>query len=182
MALSIVISSAYSRSEPTGMPTPIRVTRTPSGLISFETYTAVASPSAVGFVAIMISCTVPAFQPFNQSLQLQLIRPFSFQRRKRSAQHMIKTGILARALNGEDVVRLFDDADHSAITVGARAVKAGIGIGDVVTDAAFTNLQLGIANGVGQGHRVFWVGAEHMKGKALRRLLADPGQAFELID
>src|SRR5579859_3019625 len=95
---------------------------------------------------------------------------------------MIKAAILARALNGEDVVGLFDDADHSAITVRARAVKAGIGIGDVVTDAAFTNLQLGIANGVGQGHRVFWVGAEHMKGQALRCLLADPGQAFELID
>ena len=36
MALSIVTSSAYSRSEPTGMPIAMRVTRTPSGLISFE--------------------------------------------------------------------------------------------------------------------------------------------------
>src|SRR5260370_4464083 len=70
MALSIVISSAYSRSEPTGMPTPIRVTRTPRGLISFETYTAVASPSAVGLVAIMTSETVP--------LLSRSISPFSF--------------------------------------------------------------------------------------------------------
>lgn len=36
MAFSMVTSSAYSRSEPTGMPTPIRVTRMPSGLMSFE--------------------------------------------------------------------------------------------------------------------------------------------------
>src|SRR5579864_7709724 len=59
MAFSIVISSAYSKSAPTGMPTPIRVTRTPRGLSSFDKYTAVASPSAVGLVAIMISSTPP---------------------------------------------------------------------------------------------------------------------------
>ena len=36
IAFSIVTSSAYSRSAPTGMPTPMRVTRTPNGLRSFE--------------------------------------------------------------------------------------------------------------------------------------------------
>src|SRR5207253_5821385 len=35
-AFSMVTSSAYSRSAPTGIPTPIRVTRTPSGFSSFE--------------------------------------------------------------------------------------------------------------------------------------------------
>src|SRR6267143_967220 len=36
MAFSMVTSSAYSRSAPTGIPTPIRVTRTPSGFSSLE--------------------------------------------------------------------------------------------------------------------------------------------------
>src|ERR1700737_3807993 len=62
MAFSIVTSSAYSRSAPTGMPTPILVTRTPSGFNSLERYMAVASPSAVGFVAMMISSTDPSFR------------------------------------------------------------------------------------------------------------------------
>ena len=37
IAFNIVTSSAYSRSAPTGIPTPIRVTRTPSGFSSFDT-------------------------------------------------------------------------------------------------------------------------------------------------
>ena len=36
IAFSMVTSSAYSRSAPTGMPTPMRVTRTPSGLSNLE--------------------------------------------------------------------------------------------------------------------------------------------------
>ncbi len=36
MAFNIVTSSAYSKSAPTGIPTPIRVTRTPSGFKSFD--------------------------------------------------------------------------------------------------------------------------------------------------
>jgi hypothetical protein len=37
IAFNIVTSSAYSKSAPTGIPTPIRVTRTPSGFSSFDT-------------------------------------------------------------------------------------------------------------------------------------------------
>ncbi len=36
MAFSMVTSSAYSRSAPTGMPTPMRVTRTPSGFSNLD--------------------------------------------------------------------------------------------------------------------------------------------------
>jgi len=79
-------------------------------------------------------------------------------------------------------VRLFDDADHAAIAGGAGAVEAGIGIGDVIADAAFANLQFGIANGIGQRDRFFRTGAQDMKGKPLSRLLTDSGQAFEFID
>src|SRR5260370_18109715 len=54
MAFSIVTSSAYSRSAPTGMPTQMRVTRTPSGFSSLDMLTAVASASSVGFVGVLI--------------------------------------------------------------------------------------------------------------------------------
>jgi len=36
IAFSIVTSSAYSKSAPTGIPTPMRVTRTPSGFSNFD--------------------------------------------------------------------------------------------------------------------------------------------------
>src|SRR5216683_8233761 len=65
IAFIMVTSSAYSKSAPTGIPTPMRDTRTPSGFSSFDRYIAVASPSAVGLVATMISSTDP---PFNRSI------------------------------------------------------------------------------------------------------------------
>src|SRR5215208_3360923 len=59
IALVIVTSSAYSRSDPTGMPMAMRVTRTPSGLSRRARYSAVASPSTVGLVARITSSTPP---------------------------------------------------------------------------------------------------------------------------
>lgn len=55
MALEMVTSSANSRSLPTGIPIAMRVTRTPSGFSSRARYTAVASPSTVGLVAMITS-------------------------------------------------------------------------------------------------------------------------------
>ena len=53
-------SSAYSRSPPTGIPWAILVTLMPAGFISLAMYIAVASPSILGFVAIISSFTSPA--------------------------------------------------------------------------------------------------------------------------
>ena len=55
MARKSVISSAYSRSAPTGTPYARRVTFTPRGPKSLERYIAVASPSTVGLVAMITS-------------------------------------------------------------------------------------------------------------------------------
>ena len=54
-ALVKVISSVYSKSPPTGIPCAILVTFTPNGFIILDKYIAVASPSTLGFVAIIIS-------------------------------------------------------------------------------------------------------------------------------
>src|SRR5690606_5181145 len=52
--------SAYSRSPPSGMPEAMRVTRTPVARSGSASRWAVASPSAVGFVARITSRTPPA--------------------------------------------------------------------------------------------------------------------------
>ena len=59
IAFSIVISSVYSMSLPTGMPMAMRVTFTPARLRCCERYVAVASPSTVGLVATITSSTLP---------------------------------------------------------------------------------------------------------------------------
>jgi hypothetical protein len=55
MALEMVTSSANSKSLPTGIPIPMRVTFTPRGFRRRARYTAVASPSTVGLVATITS-------------------------------------------------------------------------------------------------------------------------------
>ena len=95
---------------------------------------------------------------------------------------MVEAIVLTGPFDGDDVVGLFDHADHTLITACTFAVKAGISISDVITDAAFADFQLGVANGVGKRDGVFRAGAQDMESKALCRLLADAGQSFELID
>src|SRR5882762_8326016 len=70
-----VISSAYSRSPPTGRPLAIRVTRSPSGLSSRARYIAVASPSMFGLVARITSLTPSSFTRARSSLILSCSGP-----------------------------------------------------------------------------------------------------------
>jgi hypothetical protein len=44
------------------------------------------------------------------------------------------------------------------------------------------DVQLGVANGVGQREGFFWTDAKQMKGQALRGLLADSRKALQLVD
>src|SRR5512146_2654897 len=60
IAWAIVTPSAYSRSPPTGRPRAMRVTRGPCPASCRCTYSAVASPSRLGFVARITSRTPPA--------------------------------------------------------------------------------------------------------------------------
>ncbi len=60
MALERVTSSKYSKSPPTGIPWAILVVLMPrGGFRSFAIYSAVASPSTVGFVAKITSSIPP---------------------------------------------------------------------------------------------------------------------------
>ena len=58
-AFDNVTSSVYSKSPPTGIPCAILVTFTPNGFTSLDIYIAVASPSTLGFVAIINYLTSP---------------------------------------------------------------------------------------------------------------------------
>ena len=73
-----------------------------------------ASPSALGLVAMIISSTVPALEALDQTLQMQLIGADASQRRERPAKHVIEAAVLASFFDGHDVVRFFHDADRLA--------------------------------------------------------------------
>ena len=62
-----MISSVYSKSPPIGIPLAILVTFIPKGLINFDKYIAVASPSTLGLVANIISFTLPSCNLVNSS-------------------------------------------------------------------------------------------------------------------
>jgi len=79
-------------------------------------------------------------------------------------------------------VRLFDDANCLAIARGPRAIQARIGVRDVVAHRAKSHIQLGVADGVGEGQRIFRRDAEDMKREPLLQSWPDAGQMFELVD
>ena len=70
MALAMVISSAYSKSAPTGSPKAILETFMPNGLMSFVKYKLVASPSTDGFRARITSFILSSVNLFKSSLIL----------------------------------------------------------------------------------------------------------------
>ena len=100
----------YSRSPPIGNPRAMRVTAIPIGLITFDRYNAVASPSIVGLVATITSNGAAA-QAFEQFLDLKRVGADAVERRDRAVQNVVQAFELLGLLHRDQVARLFDDAD-----------------------------------------------------------------------
>jgi len=95
---------------------------------------------------------------------------------------VIQPAILARLLDGHDVVGLLDHADHLAVPRGTGAVQAGVGVGDVIAHRAEAHVQFGVTNRIGERQRLLLSGAKNVKGEPLRGLGSDSGQVLELVD
>ena len=95
---------------------------------------------------------------------------------------MIAAAVDAGALDGDDVERLFDDADGVGGAVGVGADGAGVGVGDVLADAAELGAVLDLEERVGERFGFGARGAEDVVGEALGALGADAGQAVEGVD
>jgi hypothetical protein len=122
------------------------------------------------------------FEALDQRFQMELLGADALQRRECAAEHVIEAAVLARFFDRGDAIRFLDDADDFAVARGARAVKAGIGVGDVVAHGALMDVKLRVADRVGQREGLFGRDAQQVERQALRRLLADSGKALQLID
>src|SRR5215204_569559 len=97
-------------------------------------------------------------------------------------QHVVEAVVAARLLDGDEVVGLFDDADHGAVARGRRAEAAGVNVRQVVADRAGDDLALDLLHRRDEALHVRLRHPQDMEGEPLRRLVPDAGQALELVD
>ncbi len=95
---------------------------------------------------------------------------------------MIPAPELLGALHHHDVLRSLDDTDLGRIAAQIPADRALLGIGDVETARAQLDLISHLGDRLGEPRRILLLDVKQMEGKALRRLLADPGKACQLVD
>src|SRR5439155_24967484 len=72
-----------------------------------------------------------ALEPAQELADLEVLGPDAVQRRERPQEHMVAAAKLPRAIEREEVVRLFDHAQEAAVAPGVATDAAGIFLGDV---------------------------------------------------
>ena len=114
----MVTSSAHSRSEPTGMPMAMRVTLHAQRLQEpgqVDGRGLALDGRARGQDDLFHAARAHALE---QALDLQLVRAHALQRRERAVQDVVAALEVARALDGQEVVRLLHDADDAVRPAG----------------------------------------------------------------
>jgi uncharacterized protein Yka (UPF0111/DUF47 family) len=84
--------------------------------------------------------------------------------------------------NGADILRLFDDADDVVVAVAVAAIRAGVGVGDVVAHRAVRHAFLDLAQRVGQAIGLLARGLEDVKRETLGAFGTYPGEVLEFFD
>ena len=169
----MVTSSAHSRSEPTGTPIAMRVTRTAAGLEQARQIDGrrLALDGRAGGEDHLLDR--PARHPLEQALRAQLVGPDAGERRERAVQHVVAPAVLARLLDRDDVVRLLDDADRLVAALGIRAVSAQLAVRDRVAQRAGPDPVQQRADRVRQPAGVLPRAPQQMEDDPLGRLRAD---------
>src|SRR5204863_2228457 len=117
-----------------------------------------------------------------QALDLQIVRANPLERRDGAHQHMVYALELARLFDRAHVLRLFDDADDVVVARVIAAEPARVLIGDVVANRAVGHALLDVAESARQHVDAFARRLQDVKGKTLRALRADAGQALQFFD
>ena len=182
MAFSMVISSVYSMSLPTGMPIAMRVTFTPAALQLLGKYTCGGLAFDCGIGGENDLVDVSGIDAGDQIRDAQLLRTDAVQRRDRSVEDVEDSVEVLGLLDGGDVGRLFDYADQPLVARRAGAVDARVDVGDVVADGAEAQIGLDVADGSRQRLGIFVARAQDVERQALRAFGAHAGELFQLID
>ena len=180
-----VISSAYSRSEPTGQPArqagddhvrralAERVGEVEGGGLAGRGRVRrdhhLADAGAVVHAAEQLS-------------HVKVLGIDAVDRRQRPAEHVIAAMELPGALDRDHVARLLDHADGGRLAPLVLADAAAWTRGEVEADLAVADGRLDLPDRVGEPERLLLGDAEDVEREPLRGALADAGQASELGD
>ena len=103
-------------------------------------------------------------------------------RAERAAEHVVKAAVLVRPLERDDVDRLLDDADRPVVAARVEADRAGLLLGEVPALAAEAHPLLHLGERSRERERLLGGSLKDVERQALRRALADPGEAGQLGD
>ena len=120
-------------------------------------------------------------QADEERLDLEVVRPDAVERRERAVQHVIAAAKLAHALDREEIGRLLDDADHLGAAPRVGAQRTRITLREREAHRAEPRLVLHREQRLGQRLGVLALAAQDVERQPRGRLLADPGQARQLL-
>ena len=89
-------------------------------------------------------------QPDHQLPDAQLVGPDPVDRRDRPAEHVVLAAELPGALDGDDVLRLLDDADEAGVASRVAADRARRLLGHVAADLAEPHLVADLEQDLGE--------------------------------
>src|SRR3954451_7344977 len=121
-------------------------------------------------------------QAGHQLTNPEVVRADSFDRRDRTAEHVVATAELAGALDSDDVLRLLDDTDDGRVAPWVAADAALLALRHVAAHDAEADLVLAFGECRYQPAYVAVFRGEQVERDALRALGPDAGQPAELVD
>src|SRR6202011_3620143 len=98
-----------------------------------------------------------------QLLDPELIRPDPLDRADGTLQHVVSTPELVGLFDGDDVLRLLDNADHMKVPAVVSADPAQIALSHVETSPAEDDLVLHLDDRPSQAQRIFLRQLEEVK-------------------
>src|SRR6185503_11682510 len=116
-----------------------------------------------------------------QTFNLQIIRTDPSYRRESAVQHVIKALVVAGLFNRHQVVRFLYHEHRSLVSARARAIVAGVDVGDVIAGRTENDLLFDFVDGLDEPVGLVAMRAEDVKRESLSRLLTNARQSLELV-
>ncbi len=120
--------------------------------------------------------------PADELSHAKVVGPNPVEGRKHPVKDVVAAVIAAGPLDGQDVLRLGDDANQAPVATGVLTDGAGIRLGEVAADRTEPDFLPNFADGCGESGGVLGRGAQDVEGQPGRRLFTDSGELGELLD
>ena len=123
-----------------------------------------------------------AAHALDKRLDLKVVGSDVVHRRDHAVEHVIAAAELAGAFDRDHIARVGNHTDDRRVALVRRTDGAHAAVCQIAADGAAGDRAFGVQDGVGKFFGVLLRKTEHMKGKTLRALAADAGEAGKLLD